>query len=204
MSESKQILIVENDEDLAATLKEQFEERARVYSFEAEKVSNPQEYLDKGLGQRHFDVYIVDLDLTGGGNRFSGLRIIGARSRKMPGSLIFVYSQYPETENVVKSIRLGATDFIEKVRHPAHELVAIVEKRLEDERKAYERRLELDKLASEKAEEWHRDYQGKTLAIVGDTIAVVADSRLEALIRYDQERPDHPEWPEEPDLLDVY
>lgn len=57
-----------------------------------------------------FDVILSDIRMPGA----TGLEVLNAAKKKDPDTQVIMISAYGDTENVIKALRLGATDFIQK------------------------------------------------------------------------------------------
>jgi len=199
--EKKTILIVEDEASVAEAIREGLA-RSSAYDFEVKVARTPRELLGNEFHEKRFDIYLVDLKLSSGSS-FTGLRIVLNRSLQSPGSLTIVYSAYPQVVNVVKAIQFGAADFVSKIECPPHELVARIEKLLDDLQCSLQRREELDALIEQRSEEWKKEHTGKVIAVVDKKVRASGATRLEALINYEELLEQHPDWPEEPDFLEI-
>ena len=114
MKERKAVLLLDDDPIPRDTIEEAFL-RSPEYRFEVHTASDPLDYLLKNMRERPFDVAVLDLSLTGPRKKsFACLRKIAAWVSQNPEALIVVYSGYPQPENVVRSIKLGADEFLDK------------------------------------------------------------------------------------------
>jgi len=110
----KQILIIEDDEDMRAYLKRVFEIDKEI-GFNVTTAETVKE-AEKWLKEKPFDVAIVDLRLAE--YEDGGLKIIKSISSifrtSNPGILPIIYTAYPSYETCVEAMRQGAWDYIDK------------------------------------------------------------------------------------------
>jgi DNA-binding NtrC family response regulator len=202
MKTSKSILIVEDDVTVLGAIRRGLESSVR-YDFEVKQAINPRDYISQELHKRRFDAGIIDLKLGGPLIELQGFRIILGALSEHPGSLAIVYSGQPSTKNIVRSMRLGAAEFISKAELAAHQLVSHVEDLFDGQQRSMDRHKALEELAKVQTVEWQRKYAGQHIVLVGDQIVASSPVRLEAMLNYDDLRTAHPEWPEEPDIIEV-
>lgn len=206
--EEKKVLIVEDERSIADVLEEGLRGSSQ-YRYQVEKVIDTSEFISKGVFDKSFDIYIVDLLLTRGVGTFFGLKVVSFCAYHNPNALIIVYTGYgdeksvgpPTTSNTVRALQLGATDVVSKTECLPHELVKRIEDILNNQQQQIERRLKIDQDCNEGK---YDEYAGKTIAIVNDQVIAQGDNRLETLIHYDQLLQVHPDWPDEPDIIDIH
>jgi DNA-binding NtrC family response regulator len=201
MKEKKTILFIEDEKEMAEVIVEGFK-RSSIYDFKIEIAMNLKECVKKRLDKREFDISLIDLRLTEE-SRLFGLDLISICSFNYPGSLIIVYSAYPQIPNIVRSIRLGATAFISKAECAPHELIGKIEKLLDEKKHNIERKERFAKLIENNYKEWLEDYAGQVIVVVGDEVVASGKSRLEAMVRYDELFKNHSDWPVEPDVIEI-
>lgn len=107
MSDSLQhLLIVEDDEAFARTLKRSFERRG----YEVHHATTLEQAV-AALGEHPVEKAVVDLKLTGG---HSGLECVKALHEKDPDLLIVVLTGYASIATAVEAIKLGACNYLAK------------------------------------------------------------------------------------------
>jgi len=201
-AKERRILILEDEEPVRAALERAFREHT-AYQFEIKLAESPEACVDHGYDREVFDIYLIDLDLKKGTRPFFGHTFIAVRAPEVPEAVTIVYSRHARAENVVSAIRQGAQGFIVKGECNPHQVPDEVVKlldRLQAERQRYE---ELSELADRMAPEWHEEYAGKVITVVGQQVVDESVTRLQAAIQYEVLRQEHPEWPAEPQLVYV-
>ena len=107
MTETRQLLIVEDDETFARTLRRSFERRG----YAVESASGHEALvalLDKGLKPTHA---VIDLKLAGS---VSGLTCVQAVRAAAPDARIVVLTGFASIATAVEAIKLGAVQYLAK------------------------------------------------------------------------------------------
>lgn len=101
------VLIVEDEQSIRETLADLFEVEGThviaVGSLDEAKVS---------LASRPFEMIISDIRL--GGKRDGGLQVMAAAGLLSPDAVVLALTAFPDQDNRLASLRLGATYFLEK------------------------------------------------------------------------------------------
>jgi DNA-binding NtrC family response regulator len=203
MPEVIKLMILDDEKDYRDTLARAFSEN-RDYQFDVEVADSPQTCIRKGIDTKHFDVYLVDLEVIRGVRPFFGNSFIAIRTHEVPHSLCVVYSRYDQLENVVKAIREGAADFIVKNKEcPPHKVPERIVKLLDERRRQAEEDEKLADLIAANREAWQKQYAGHVIVVVNGAVVHSDSTRLRAIVAYQESRIDHAEWPELPVLLEV-
>lgn len=105
MTEEPRLLIVEDDEAFARTLRRSFERRGYVVEGAADMQS-----MERLIGVAQFDYAVVDLKL----GRESGLACVRALHAHDPAMLIVVLTGYASIATAVEAIKLGASQYLAK------------------------------------------------------------------------------------------
>ncbi|HNW99952.1 MAG TPA: response regulator [Candidatus Cloacimonadota bacterium] len=118
----KQILIVDDEKNIRLTLRRSLE----TLHFEIQEALTGEEALEM-INTQHFDLVLLDLKLPG----ISGLDVIRqVRNTDNPVKIIII-SAHGTIEAAVESMKLGASDFIEKPFTP-DEIRQLVLKHIEE------------------------------------------------------------------------
>lgn len=64
----------------------------------------------KNIESKRYDVILTDIRMPGA----TGLEVLNAAKKKDPDTQVIMISAYGDTENVIKALRFGANDFIQK------------------------------------------------------------------------------------------
>ena len=195
------VLVLEDEVGVAGMLKEAFS-RSEKYAFHVQVAENESDYLKKGLDRKDFKVAVVDLNLKEGGLTFSGLCVF-LRSREVPDALTVVYTGFANLWKAVRAMQLGANDFVSKAEVPPHELVQRIESMLDERLRRLSRPAQLEKILDAHWEKWHKKFKGQFLILVEDEVVASGFTRLEALLKYNDEFDRHENWPEEPELIRI-
>ncbi len=99
------VVIVEDDEILASTLKRRLEKREYQVELFNEVDDNLPAIINCGA-----DVYLLDLRL----NQMSGLKLIEPIRSALPDSKIIVMTGFASIATAVDAMKLGATDYLPK------------------------------------------------------------------------------------------
>lgn len=185
----KSVLIIDDETKVAESIRDHLQDSAR-YHFHVDIASDVETYA-REYHERHYDVYIVDLQLNEGRGKeerplFIGHFIVAARHSEHPDTLIIVYSAHAkeDLEQVVWAMRQGATLVFDKGETPASGLVDLIERELDA---AAHHASEVERVASvieSGAFGWRETYAGKVIVVVNDTIVASGGSRLDALMEY--------------------
>lgn len=197
----KKILLIEDNDEVVDALIEGLK-MSSLYNFKVTVIKNAQECVEKRIDKKKFDMAIIDLKLPGG-TRLLGLRIVSILSFNYPGALLVVYSAFPQIENIITAIRGGAIDFISKAEYAPHQLVEKIERIFVNQNKNQQKKNKLDKLLKKNNKQWKEDYAGQVIVIVDDKVVASGKSRLEAMVRYNENTGKHPDWPGEPDVIEI-
>jgi DNA-binding NtrC family response regulator len=209
MNEIISVLIVEDEKVIADAIKEGFD-RSTKYQFDTEIALIRVDLKELiGYAKKNYDIYIVDLRLKPTeitGKDYSGFKVIQRinpfliQKRFDLQGMIIVYSAYSGIENVVKAMKLGASDFIDKSKCP-HHLVEQIEKILDERKQKIEINKKINEILENQGKLWHKKYADESIIIVDDKVVAHGKTHLETLIQYDNLRKEHPDWPEEPIIL---
>ena len=99
------ILIVDDKPELCAIL-EQFME---TWNYKAESINNPLD-VEETIDRIFFNVALLDIKMPGK----SGIDLIPSIRERSPDTKIIIMTGYAEKETIIKALRLGAFDFLEK------------------------------------------------------------------------------------------
>ncbi|CAA6826064.1 MAG: Two-component response regulator [uncultured Sulfurovum sp.] len=112
----KKILLMEDDSDLAETLKELLE----LKDYEVRLVSNGVEASEASYQQK-FDLYVFDINVP----QFDGLELLEAlRGANDRTETIFI-SAFIDLETISKAFKVGANDYLKKPFYPEELLIRI-------------------------------------------------------------------------------
>src|SRR4030067_1907036 len=114
--DKKRILVIEDDEEMRALLKDFFLEEG----FETDSVSNGSEAFRK-LVKESFDLVITDIRMPG----LTGLDIIPGIKKLQPNVPIIVITAFGSDEIRLRAMERGATAYLEKPLH-FHELRTMI------------------------------------------------------------------------------
>jgi DNA-binding NtrC family response regulator len=103
--EAMQILLVEDEQTIAVTLKDDLEGAG----YEVTHVADGAAAVTL-LGQRAFDLVITDMRLPGA----DGLQVLQATKRARPATEVIMMTAYATVEHAVEAMRQGADDYIQK------------------------------------------------------------------------------------------
>jgi DNA-binding NtrC family response regulator len=104
-NDSMRILLVEDEQSIAVTLRDDLE----AAGYEVEHVGDGKAAIER-VGQRSFDVVITDVRLPGA----DGLQVLAAVKRARPDTEVLVMTAYATVEHAVEAMRLGADDYVQK------------------------------------------------------------------------------------------
>jgi signal transduction histidine kinase len=143
---ARQVLIVDDDTDFAESVLDVLE----PHGFEGILVGSA-EAAQASLAGHHARVALIDIRL---GNA-NGVDLLALLHAQRPDLIGVMMTAHAETESVIKAMRLGAYDYIDKGCHPS-EMIAVLERcfeklHLRDERQAAYEELRLAKEAAEAA-----------------------------------------------------
>lgn len=112
----KKILLMEDDSDLAETLRELLESK----QYDVTVVSNGIEASEVSYKNK-FDLYVFDINVP----QFDGLELLDAlRGVKDTTETIFI-SAFIDLETIAKAFKVGANDYIKKPFYPEELLIRI-------------------------------------------------------------------------------
>jgi two-component system, response regulator, stage 0 sporulation protein F len=103
----RRVLIVEDEQSIRDVLVELFETEGVEVSAAASL-----DYAKWVLGRRSFDLVVTDIRL--GGRRDGGLQVMAAAGMLSPEASVIALTAFPDDDNRMASLRLGATHFLEK------------------------------------------------------------------------------------------
>ncbi|WP_038247718.1 sigma-54-dependent transcriptional regulator [Ghiorsea bivora] len=118
MKQSAYMLLVDDEEELRATLQETLE-LANYHVMTASNATRAKDAVDNGK----FDVAILDIRLPDG----SGLDLLKSFKESDPDMGIILITGYSEVDSAVQAIELGADDFLKKPFEPDELLIRIQE-----------------------------------------------------------------------------
>ena len=101
------VLIVEDEPCIRDTLTELFDVPENS-TYAASTLVEAQ----RALADGGFDLIVTDLRL--GDRRDGGLQVLGASGLLSPAAAVIVLTAFPDPDNRLASVRLGATHFLEK------------------------------------------------------------------------------------------
>ncbi len=200
--QTKRVLLIEDEQPMAVAIMQGLKRSARI-DFQVTHLAHLNRETARSLRGQTFDLAVIDLQLQEGGTSYWGLLPVYTYHQTSPRLLIVVYSAHATVPNVVKAMRLGATDFISKADCAPQELPARLERLFDDERQLAEALAEQDRAFSQHGEQWQKEHAGQAVAVVGDRVVAKGSWHLEALVDYAEKRAEHPEWPEVPNLIEV-
>lgn len=190
----RRVFLIDDEQDLREQLKLAFE-LSREYAYEVTAVASLEECIDADFLKEPFDIVIVDLALSGSGTPESEGLILLLSSDLREVEHRIVYTAHPKIENVVRAMKLGATDFISKVDcHTVQEFVKRVEATMRERTLRAEQQQTIREFLTVHVLDWISERPGQVLAIAVDTstnkaeIVAHGGSRLEALVKYNQVR----------------
>ena len=103
----RSVLIVEDEQSIRDSLAELFEgENSYVRGVESLVAAQ------QALGDRRYDLIVTDIRL--GGKRDGGLQVMAAAGMLSPDATVIALTAFPDDDNRLASLRLGATYFLEK------------------------------------------------------------------------------------------
>lgn len=117
---AKRILLVDDEEDLCETLKEELEDNG----YEAEYATTGEVALDL-INQSDWDMAIVDLKLS---TKITGLSVMETLHKVQPKAIIVAISGYEDIGMRQKVERLGGKDFFRK---PNDVQIGVLHKKIE-------------------------------------------------------------------------
>jgi two-component system, response regulator, stage 0 sporulation protein F len=103
----RRVLIVEDEQCIRDVLVELFETDGVDVSAAASL-----DYAKWVLGRRTFDLVVTDIRL--GGRRDGGLQVMAAAGMLSPEASVIALTAFPDDDNRLASLRLGAAHFLEK------------------------------------------------------------------------------------------
>lgn len=173
---TKHVLLVDDEPSPRREVRRALEVvRDSEFQFEVDDAESVAEYHDR-LRTKHYDVLVLDLRLSSGEEGTDD--VLAFHHIHSPDTIVVVYSAFPNLDkvhSVVRAMRTGAVDCIEKSRDRAPK--AVVDAVLEELRRR-------TSTASFPSTEWlervlpdlTRDYGGKAIAIQGENVVESADS----------------------------
>lgn len=161
-------LLIADDEVLFLNM---LGEILRRSGYEPELVSSGDKAIER-IENDHFDVILSDIRMPGA----TGLEVLNAAKKKDPDTQVVMISAFGDTENVIKALRLGATDFIQKpVEIPAI-IPNIIERASEKKALLSQNKVLLENLKSRTA-----DLETALTTIKKQQEELVHDERLKVL-----------------------
>src|SRR3954454_24171282 len=142
----REVLVVDDDRDFAESIVDVLESQGYTPVL-ARSVEEAQEV----LGHRSARVALIDIRL----GSESGVDLLAALRQRRADLIGVMMTAHTETETVIRAMRLGAYDYIDKGAHPS-EIIAVLERcfeklDLQDERESAHDQLRLAKEAAEAA-----------------------------------------------------
>ncbi len=107
--ENFRILIIDDDRDMARSLREFLERR----SYSVWTAASGEEGLSQ-VGVRSFDAALLDIHLPGA----DGIEVLGLIKKQVPDLPVVMMTAYASIDTAVSALRLGATDYIIKPFEP--------------------------------------------------------------------------------------
>lgn len=204
MTPTKSVLIIEDEEDICATLRKKFL-ASTTFSYTVEIAGQPEACLEGHFCTRPFDVYVVDLQLeeTIGQPQCFGKKLIEAIRRTNPNGTIIAYSAHGDPEIVEAVMRSGAARFVSKATADAIDVVRIADGLLLSAGALLQPDEELIAFVMEKATEWRRDFSGQVLALSHNELVGRGANYFEAVIAYGMARKQRPTLPEDAFLIEI-
>jgi len=105
MDEAKDILIIEDERELSATIAEELASEG----FTVDVANDGQEALSM-LGKERYELAVLDLKLP----KVDGFTVLRHVKEHLPDTKVIVLTAYADLKNVTKAKSLGADDVIEK------------------------------------------------------------------------------------------
>lgn len=188
--QQKSVLIIEDIETAAATIKETFEQDAEHFSFTVSACSSVEMYVEK-YEDRSFDVFVIDLQLDNFPEErfpiehtYAGNLIVELASNQSRRAIVAVFSAHRGTEDICHTMRMGADIFVPKdLPNSFARLLSDVERELvekEGRQDKQEKTIEFLESNPSIAEE----HSGKYVVVVDGSVVVSENSNLRALIKY--------------------
>lgn len=187
------VLVIDDEKAVREALADSFRS-SEVYDFVVVLASSAEECVAlEQQADAAFDVCVVDLGFTVTDKSLIGFGLLIGLKYLRHGGIAIVYTGSPTIENAVRSMQLGAADFVVKADRPPDELVqhieALLERRARDDSvrrrigeyitAEHENLLQLyQEAASDVVLAIHLDKNGQP------TVAATGISRLDALIKY--------------------
>ena len=167
-------------------------EKDREYKFETYEAAtedDAKEILKNSA--RRFDVVIIDLDLQGWGYNLEGgfkiLDILNSLNIYMP-KIKIVFSVYIAIENVVRAMKAGADNFIDKRQSGSiDKLLEAVKEELRA-RRSDENEPD-DEYLQQHFDEWAEEYHGELLAFIDGKLVDHSKSKKELLQKVKEKHP---------------
>lgn len=212
MPEKMRVLIVEDEEGMRQLLVHCFGCSSNgSYAFDVTAVASPNEAAQLFASDQQFDIGIIDLGYQSAVNdrHEFGHQIVFAASFMCPNGIIVVYTALADPPNVVRAMKLGATEVVSKRDYPPDNLVDLVVGLLNESKDLERQRQIMNRFILEHHSEWCSTKPGMVLAIAvnsdGPVIATEGPTRLDVLLNYERQR--HlfggQEWPVDPLLCTI-
>jgi FixJ family two-component response regulator len=170
LGQDPHILIVDDEPELSSIL----EEFVEAWGFKSEAINNPLDVAD-GISRRFYNVVLLDIRMP---NK-SGIELIPEIKQQSPDAKIIIMSAYAEKEIVIKALRLGAFDFLEKP-FDTEILFHTIKRALDTQRTELEFRHAYDELKQKKEELLFNELQlkqaNKQLMETNNALSVLAQN----------------------------
>jgi len=135
--EKKSILVVDDDKTILKSLKDILESEG----YNVDTAETGREAIEKSEA-RFFNVALLDIKLPD----MEGTKLLTTMHENLPKMVKIVITGYPNLENAVEALNLGADAYIIKPFKP-EKLLELIEEKLEEQREA-------EKTTEEKVTEW--------------------------------------------------
>jgi DNA-binding response OmpR family regulator len=105
MANPFKILVVDDDETLYKMLVDELS----AAGFDVDAAASG-EIAVQLIPKKPYDIILLDIKMPG----MSGFEVLGFIKKHAPSSKVIMLTAYADVQNAIKSIKLGATDFISK------------------------------------------------------------------------------------------
>jgi len=154
---------------------------------------------------------VLDLKLLGPMQEtFSGFYL--AERADHPAALMVIYSGFYTVENWAKAVICGADFFVPKdlkeqdsrdQEFTPRQLVKAIDLVLEARDSRRQMDVQMRPVLDRHIQDWHEEYAGMCVGIVGEEVVASGPTRLHVLAEYDKYRRKHEDAPKEPYMIGI-